>query len=784
MMRSLLQRRVPQIVGLYIGATWMMIEIGDWVTDRFQLPPNLTSYIFVGMLALIPAVAVVAWFHGAPGKDEWTRVEKAIVPLNIVLAFFAVAYFVGPLQPVSATEIKQVIDETGAVQNFEVPKAGFNRKITVFFFDNKTGDAGLDWLSYGLAMMLAHDLNNQSPLISAATPFDSNYLKEELRSKGFAEARNAPRSLQIQIAHGRLSDVLINGVIEKRDGRPQVVARLVDVQTGKELANAEGDQDDWMQLVDKLSLKFRDKMGLGDESEGENNPLSENLSNSINAVKLYVEAQREAQLFNNFPAALQALNSAVDIDPSFAEANSLKGTLQYLSGASQDALITIEKAFAHDYRLSLASKFKLRALRYQFEGKNEAALRVLQMWTEVQSQNPEAFRELGRLLLLQGARQDEALAAFARVLELNPSAHDAYLQQATVEQTRGNFDAAAVLAKKFIALRRDDVDAHLLLARINVAAGQLSAAREAYMNAEILAAGSLAPEVGLARLDIRSGQFDAAQARIDALLARELTPTQQVEAMNVVFELQYMQGKLRDTLTTLYRMDEIAQAFLPPILRIIQIGSTVANSKTLLGDFDGARAEIARMAEQMQPPFDNYLAFATLGIEAEAGNKDAFLAALAEAEAFYEVSQNETLAPFVLWARAYGDWLEGDQQGAIDNSMAALESYEQSFISSLSEAASSVEIKIEMYKLLIRLGRLDDARTGLQEIIAAAPALATARQVMAMLALERGDTAVARTQLEAALKIWKDADADYLRYAEARQQIEGLDATILDAASR
>ena len=49
---SLMHRRVPQLVGMYIAATWLVIELGDWMTERFNLPAILTSYVFVAMLAM------------------------------------------------------------------------------------------------------------------------------------------------------------------------------------------------------------------------------------------------------------------------------------------------------------------------------------------------------------------------------------------------------------------------------------------------------------------------------------------------------------------------------------------------------------------------------------------------------------------------------------------------------------------------------------------------------------------------------------------------------------
>ena len=42
MLENLRRRRVPQIAGMYIAAMWLVIELGDWVTDRFGLPGHLT----------------------------------------------------------------------------------------------------------------------------------------------------------------------------------------------------------------------------------------------------------------------------------------------------------------------------------------------------------------------------------------------------------------------------------------------------------------------------------------------------------------------------------------------------------------------------------------------------------------------------------------------------------------------------------------------------------------------------------------------------------------------
>lgn len=775
-MKNLFERRVPQILGLYIGATWMMIEIGDWMTDRFQLAPNLTSYIFVGMLALIPAVVVIAWFHGAPGKDEWTRVEKTVLPLNLLVAAVAVVYFAGPLQQVAATEIREVVDETGQVQTFEVALDQYHRRLSVFFLDNKTGEDELDWLSFGLPVMLAHDLNHETPLVSAATPLSSNYLKSELKRRGFSEARGAPRALLLDLARDRRSDALLSGELQLQDGNPVVAVSLIDVNSGATLLAIEEQADDWMATADRVSLAVQAALDLEGEDIGENDPLTDSLSGSLEAVRLFVEGLRAVQFENDFPAGIASLQQATTVDPSFAEAYKLLAEVQFMSGASQDALTTVQQASTHDYRLSQQSRFEMRAMAYQYEGKNEAALRVLEMWTEVQPRNPEAFDLLGRVLMVQGTRHAEARRAYERLLDLNPGAHDTYLKLSQVERARGDLEAAADFARQFLAHRPDDPDAQLALASISFAGGDFESARSAYRDAAILGADPVATELGLAKVDMRAGEVAAGEQRLKALLQRNLTASMRVQVMNVQYEALYVQGRLREALDLLARMDEVAKEFLPPVLRIVQIGATIAGTQVLLGEFDEARATIENMRRQMQPPFDAYLDFSSLGIEQEAGNKEAYMVALEKAEAFYAASQNEALKPFLLWGQAHAALWNNERARASDLLSKALEAYEQSFVKTVSESAVNLETKLDLVRMMIRLDALGKAEAELEEMHKRAPAVGTIRHAMALLLIKQGELDAARQQLETALEIWARADDDYLRYQEARALLASLDS--------
>ena len=44
-------------------------------------------------MGILPSVIILSYFHGAPGKDEWTKVEKVGIPINVF--FIAVILFFG-----------------------------------------------------------------------------------------------------------------------------------------------------------------------------------------------------------------------------------------------------------------------------------------------------------------------------------------------------------------------------------------------------------------------------------------------------------------------------------------------------------------------------------------------------------------------------------------------------------------------------------------------------------------------------------------------------------------
>lgn len=779
LLRRLLHRRVPQILGLYIAGTWMAIEIGDWMVERFGLTPALTSYIFVALVAMLPSVAILAYFHGAPGKDEWSRTEKVALPLNVLAAVAALMLFVRGTPAVEATEVMVVMDERGEEQTYVVAKAGHHQRVIAFFWDNETGDLSLDWLSYGLPFMLAEDLGRSSPLVSVLTPFRSLSLRDELEQGGFGRGRGEPLAMQRQIARDRLAQAFVTGRLFERDGGPAIEAELVDVASGRRLARYEAGGEDWFDVVDALTVEFRAGLGLSpslDEGTADL-PVEEYLTASVPALRDFVAANVAAVFDNDYPRAIAALEKAIEKDPSFADALAQLSLLHYLNGDTAAALAAIERAQAYEYKLSTRTRFILRGNEYALKGDVPTAIRVLETWAEVEPNNPVPLEEVGRLYPYLGDAEsrEKSLAAYEKALELNPAAYDILLKQALVQRLDGRSDAALASVRRYLDHRPDDRDGYLLLARIQTEAGELGEARTAYEKASYLGSSSIEPELGLAKLDLRTGDFEGAAARIERLRDRPLSNDQRVALLAVDMQIAYTRGRLRRGLEVLDRAEEVTASYLPPLVVVLQYSLQRAQWLAELGEFERAEAALKEARDSTNPPWDGYLRFGELIINGLRDDKEAYDRTLAAVEAFHERYPNPLFAPFVLGSKAAQACWEDEDERGIELAQRALELLDGSVINAESEVGENPMLLV-VIDALIDAGAYELAAERLELVLRGFPAHAQARMRLGLVESRRGDPEAARAQLERALAIWEDADEHYVDYRRALALVEDLEA--------
>ena len=93
LIKKLLERRIPQILGSYLVAGTSLILFIEYLIEKYQFPSYYPTLALFALIGILPSVVIIAYFHGAPGKDEWTKVEKVGIPVNVL--FIASILFFG-----------------------------------------------------------------------------------------------------------------------------------------------------------------------------------------------------------------------------------------------------------------------------------------------------------------------------------------------------------------------------------------------------------------------------------------------------------------------------------------------------------------------------------------------------------------------------------------------------------------------------------------------------------------------------------------------------------------
>ncbi len=771
LLENLKRRRVLQIGGMYIAATWLAIELGDWVTERFNLPGNLTSYVFVAMLVMLPAVLLVAYGHGAPGRDRWTATEKLFVPLNVLLAAVLLWFMAPSFKAEAATEMLMIEDEMGSMQAFEVARQGFHEELVNFFWENDSGNPELDWLEYGLPIMLRFDLNRVSPTVTAVTPFESSFLQRGLRRQGFDDFRAVPRGLAIELARNRQSSALILGRFNEQEGRKTVSATLIDTANGETLGSIESEAESWTAAVDEVTTAVLALIAVEPADDRSDLPVEEHLTASLEALQRFINAQLAIERRNDYPTGIAELDAALVLDAAFAEARAELSLVQYLSGDTESAKASANLALRNNYRLSEASEFLLKANRYIYDSDYVRGSRVLEIWSEVQPNSTRAHKAVASLARIVGGAEGlaKADAAYDRLLELNPLDESVWLDKAELEQQRGDFARSASHLQRYLELVPDSGEAYLQLARVYQAEGKLDAAQDALEDGAILSDDPAESERGLAQLEARRGRFDAALARLEALETVDLDDEQRVAVLLTNVEILMAIGRITDAAVFLSRASEAAEAVVPPAVRLVSIDQQQAVLLSLLGRHDEAVATLDGIIAQLQPPISSYASLYYTGLYEAAGNDEKFRE-WAERNAALDNELPDVFAPLVMVDTARLAIRDGNPESGRQQLDEARELFGGSILQVSMQSLASSDLYIELAKAYLEAGATESAVDVLENVLLVYPASPLAKLVLARAMVARDDEESARLLLKDALNAWADADDGYI----FRQKAESL----------
>jgi tetratricopeptide (TPR) repeat protein len=782
---ELFARRVPQIVGVYIGACWMTVEIGDWVTERVGAPPDLIAYVFVLMIALLPSVAVLAWNHGAPGKDRSPRFEKLFVPANLVAALVAVVAFFGYAPPgapgssipsaESAVVERTVVDETGAERTFTVARAGFHRLVfTSFYGLDEGGDGdGRDWRRYAAAWLVMVALN-RDPLISVVTPYRNGVASDYIEA-GYPDALGEPRALAVRQAQRIGARYVVRGGLSRSDSGIRLRATVIEAESGAVTGEVEADGADLVEASAALALELRPLLAPDlDEAVQRFTrvPLAEAATPSIEALTAMVDGLNALHLERDFDAATRAFERALEIDPAFALAAVSLHELHRSTGDFAAAVAAADRALVHDYKLDSMTRFAMKANRHALAGDYATAMRVLRMWTEVHPDSFNAWMTLARNQIVLG-EVEAAAESLRRARELDPDNAAVLRQMATTDQLAGDFDAAADRLRAFIEREPADVRARIELGRVLARAGRADAALTVFEEAELLADDPLSARLSKAVVWIRQGRFDRAEPALDALMESNTAPARRAEIVKVRLSLLSSAGRYRELIAAVEAHRDMMLQVLQPSEFWSLWSEYKSRAHIAHGELDAAAAAIDESEAALGEPFGRFRALDRIKLLIRTGGSQQELERQLERLRFFE--DNFSFGGVLAIVR-WGEALVRSHGGATEQAVSIMrEARDRYRATGLSLNMGAVEfLDLELARLLIADGRSSEARALLDELLTRHPAMAEARWERIELARAAGDADALRAHLDLLLDQWDAADPGMQRLREARALREGL----------
>lgn len=756
--KDLLDRRVPQYMAAYLAGSWILVEFFAFLEERFLLSPHLTNLVLLLMLLMLPSVAMFTYFHGRRGPDEWQRAEKIFIPLNVLATVGVLAALFAGRDLGAMTTTVTVEDVDGMPVERTVAKSEFRKGLLLFPFTVEEDDRDNKALAHGVLNVLAIDLVQDS-FIDARPP--ASY-RDKARSAGY-EVGDVPRPLKRRITRELDIDHFVDGEFSYDGSTFRLSLSLHDAERGGLVAEHRYEGDDPMALIDSATVQLRKDLGLPARyiEEALDLPARDHSTASLEALRAYGHGDLALLERDDFGAARQAMQRAVDLDPTFTVAAFNLYRLDILSGDVAAGSESIRTAMDHLYRMPERFQFAVRAEWYAMQRDLPKAFAVYEMWAELYPQDLDAQLYSAQVRTFQGDREG-ALAAFEKALALDPTRLDIVEEVGKLNERLGRPDAARTAFERMIAERPGHETGFMLLGKLESRVGNHDAARALYERASLMDSENveLTRELGDLHADV--GEFEAAEAAYDRALAASKTPEQRWEVLRALRHYHAYRGAYSRALDYQLQAEAAGAAFQPPIAQI-QVQLLGLRNYVDAGQVEEALQRLEALAVQLQPPMDALAPIGRIAVHEARGDAEALAIALEDARAMLERTGLNSLERDVVYGQGRLHEIRGEWQ-------AAVAAYQEE----LRLTPTDTDIPMQLGRVYRAMGDLGAAERHLREALTAQPSNGRANYELALVHEARGRRAEAITHLERALATWAPADEAYVYPRLAREKLAEL----------
>lgn len=744
---ELLARRVPQILGLYLGGATSAVLFVEFLVGRYALSPYLVDALLLALVLAVPAVAVLAYAHGAPGAQRWTRRQMLAVAANGVVGMgvLAAAFWGKPLG--ATTETVSIETAEGEVIQRQVAQAAFRRRLVVADFG---GDEALGRAAgYALAADLDQDL-----FVSA---FDARSLRRAIKQAGFETVAGAPVALLRDAAEDRQFDQLLTGRVEVTPQGFRVEASLHAPGGPARPTTYTAEGASLPRLLDDVSARVRADLGLPEVhlAQSDDQLIEDHLSGSTDALSAWAAGYHAQGFLDDQDAAVRHFQAAVDLDTTFARAfGNLGFTLATLARESE-ALTALAAAQRHRYRLPEPKRFGLDAFVARLEQRPDDALAIVRDWAAL---FPDDTQALETLLGLQVLRDDldGAIATAQQLAALDAGNPIRTFSLAKLYFQDERLDEAREAAETYIAQVPEDPAGLSMLAGIVWQQGDIDEALELSRQAIRLDPADLRYASSLAAYQMLAGSWDEAEAGFKRIADRAPEASDRAYALNRLAHLYDAQGRYQDAAQTLDAYWTVYESYSPTVNVLYgKVGEGYHYTRAGRTDvFEQALAQALSTPEAAQSSeYRGAVSASAAWAYAQIGRSAEVFRYTRIADSLYRAYGREESLPYVRAVRGMGHANQGDYARAIS----AMEPHAE-------KTPTDYFRMLPLAHAYLAAGDEAKARETAETILISFPAHPGAHLVLAK--VKRG--AEAREHLDQALAGWTQADPEFEPAREAR----------------
>ncbi len=338
------RRSLWQILAVYIGASWFVLEVTEHVRERFLMPEWVYGTAFTVLLIGFPIVLASALVREedvrrARGPDP--SVESEMEPAAVVKAMSgaptrkagdgvigflaqrltwgrAVLGVLAALAVVGLMATLVVI--RGAVRVTEAYGAAgdaFEERAWLVVAEFEAPEDEKD-VARAARTALMIDLN-QSQYVNV---FGDNQLLPVLRRMTLPDSIALDEPLALEVAEREGLSAVLSGSVDRLGGDFVLSARIIEPGTGRELfgVRTAAGSDRLLEAVEGLSREIRERLGEGRAGLKQSLPLPRVTTHSLEALKKYTLAVAANSRERKHEKALELAEEAIRLDSTFAAA--------------------------------------------------------------------------------------------------------------------------------------------------------------------------------------------------------------------------------------------------------------------------------------------------------------------------------------------------------------------------------------------------------------------------------------------------------------------------------